>query len=129
MEKIETKHLLGLENISKHDIEKIIDVGFTFREVLERPIKKVPVLNGKNIVNLFFENSTRTKISFELAEKRLSADVLNLNMKTSATTKGETLLDTVNPILVTLFFNVKLFDECLFNSCNIKDSVNFFFPF
>ena len=67
MRSIETKHLLGLEHISKSDIEKIIDVGFTFREVLERPIKKVPVLNGKNIVNLFFENSTRTKISFELA--------------------------------------------------------------
>ena len=58
MEKIDTKHLLGLENTSKSDIEKIIDVGFTFREVLDRPIKKVPILNGKNIVNLFFENST-----------------------------------------------------------------------
>ena len=98
MEKIDTKHLLGLENTSKSDIEKIIDVGFTFREVLERPIKKVPVLNGKNIVNLFFENSTRTKISFELAEKRLSADVTNFSSSSSSVQKGESLKDTVQNI-------------------------------
>jgi len=98
MRKIETKHLLGLENISKNDIDKIIDVGFTFREILERPIKKVPVLNGKNIVNLFFENSTRTKISFELAEKRLSADVTNFSSTASSVQKGESLKDTIQNI-------------------------------
>ena len=94
MHKLETKHLLGLEFISKKDIEKIIDVGFIFREVLERPIKKVPTLQGKNILNLFFENSTRTKISFELAEKRLSADVTNFSSSFSSVQKGESLKDT-----------------------------------
>ena len=98
MKKLDTKHLLGLENISKSDIEKIIDVGFTFREVLDRPIKKVPILNGKNIVNLFFENSTRTKISFELAEKRLSADVTNFSASSSSVQKGESLRDTIQNI-------------------------------
>mgnify|MGYP003760297967 CR=1 FL=1 len=81
--KLNIKHLIGLEDTSKEDIEKIIDVGFLFREILERPIKKVPILNGKNIVNLFFENSTRTKLSFELAEKRLSADVTNFSSSSS----------------------------------------------
>ena len=98
MYRLGIKHLLGLENTSKSDIEKIIDVGFTFREVLERPIKKVPILNGKNIVNLFFENSTRTKISFELAEKRLSADVTNFSSSFSSVQKGESLKDTVQNI-------------------------------
>ena len=76
---MDTKHLLGLEEVSTEDINKIIDTGFLFRNILERPIKRVPTLTGKNIVNLFFENSTRTKISFELAEKRLSADVTNFS--------------------------------------------------
>ena len=98
MHNLETKQLLGLEFISKKDIEKIIDVGFIFREVLERPIKKVPTLQGKNILNLFFENSTRTKISFELAEKRLSADVTNFSSSFSSVQKGESLKDTVQNI-------------------------------
>ena len=98
--KLNTKHLLGLENVSKADIKKFIDVGFTFREVLERPIKKVPILNGKNVVNLFFENSTRTKISFELAEKRLSADVTNFSASSSSVQKGESLKDTIQNIHV-----------------------------
>ena len=98
MSKIETKHLLGLEHISKEDIASFIDVGFTFREILERPIKKVPILKGKNIVNLFFENSTRTKISFELAEKRLSADVTNFSASSSSVKKGESLRDTIQNI-------------------------------
>mgnify|MGYP001488604329 FL=1 len=98
MSKLETKHLIGLENISKKDINSFIDVGFTFREVLERPIKKVPTLQGKNILNLFFENSTRTKISFELAEKRLSADVTNFSASSSSVKKGESLKDTVQNI-------------------------------
>ena len=98
MHKLETKHLIGLELISKRDIEKILDVGFIFREVLERPIKKVPILQGKNILNLFFENSTRTKISFELAEKRLSADVTNFSASFSSVQKGESFKDTVQNI-------------------------------
>ena len=98
MSKLETKHLIGLENISKKDINSFIDVGFTFREVLERPIKKVPILQGKNILNLFFENSTRTKISFELAEKRLSSDVTNFSASSSSVKKGESLKDTVQNI-------------------------------
>ena len=72
---MENKHLLGLENTTANDIKHFIKTGFIFREVLDRPIKKIPSLTGKNIVNLFFENSTRTRISFELAEKRLSSDI------------------------------------------------------
>ena len=96
---MKTKHLLGLDSTSLSDITTIIDTGFLFRDILERPIKRVPTLTGKNIVNLFFENSTRTKISFELAEKRLSADVINFASVSSSVRKGETLLDTVNNIL------------------------------
>ena len=90
--------LYDLSNIINGDIQKIIDVGFLFREILERPIKKVPILNGKNIANLFFENSTRTKLSFELAEKRLSADVINFSASSSSLTKGESFKDTVQNI-------------------------------
>ena len=96
--KLDIKHLIGLENTSSNDIEKIIDVGFLFREILDRPIKKVPLLNGKNVVNLFFENSTRTKLSFELAEKRLSADVTNFSASSSSINKGESFKDTVQNI-------------------------------
>ena len=92
------KHLIGLENIPANDIQLFIDTGFTFREVLERKIKKVPALTGKNIVNLFFENSTRTRISFELAEKRLSADVTNFSASSSSLNKGEGLKDTIQNI-------------------------------
>jgi aspartate carbamoyltransferase catalytic subunit len=95
---METKHLLGLESTSLNDITTIIDTGFLFRDILERPIKKVPTLTGKNIVNLFFENSTRTKISFELAEKRLSADVTNFSSSASSVKKGESLKDTIQNI-------------------------------
>jgi len=98
MHKLETKHLIGLENISKSDIEKIINVGFIFREVLDRPIKKVPSLKGKNILSLFFENSTRTKMSFELAAKRLSADVTSFSTGTSSLKKGESFKDTIQNI-------------------------------
>ena len=80
---LEINHLLGLENTSKSDIEKIIDTGFIFKDILERPIKKVPTLTGKNVANMFFENSTRTRISFELAEKRLSADITNFSASSS----------------------------------------------
>tara|TARA_Y100000590_G_scaffold453514_1_gene598693 strand:+ start:376 stop:1302 length:927 start_codon:yes stop_codon:yes gene_type:complete len=95
---MESKHLLGLENLSVKDIDEIIDAGFIFREILERPIKRVPTLTGKNIVNLFFENSTRTKISFELAEKRLSADITNFSSGSSSVKKGESLRDTIQNI-------------------------------
>ena len=95
---MKSKHLIGLENISSKDINEIIDTGFLFREVLDRPIKRVPSLTGKNIVNLFFENSTRTKISFELAEKRLSADIINFASSSSSVKKGESLKDTIQNI-------------------------------
>ena len=92
------KHLLGLEDYPAEDIQTIIDTAFSFREVLERPIKKVPSLQGKTIVNLFFENSTRTRISFELAQKRLSADTVNFSASTSSLKKGETFKDTAQNI-------------------------------
>jgi aspartate carbamoyltransferase catalytic subunit len=93
-----TGHLLGLEYVDREDIELILKTAKSFREVLERPIKKVPTLQGKTIVNLFFESSTRTRISFELAEKRLSADSVNFSTSASSVEKGETLLDTARNI-------------------------------
>jgi aspartate carbamoyltransferase catalytic subunit len=95
---LQQRHLLGLEGYPAEDIQTIIDTAFTFREVLDRPIKKVPSLQGKTIVNLFFENSTRTRISFELAQKRLSADTVNFSASTSSLTKGESFKDTVQNI-------------------------------
>ncbi len=95
---LSNRHLLGLEGVPKEDIQLILDTATTFREVLERPIKKVPTLQGKTIVNLFYENSTRTRISFELAQKRLSADTVNFSTSTSSTKKGETFKDTVRNI-------------------------------
>lgn len=89
------KHLFGLQGVPKDDITAILDTAFSFREVLERPVKKVPTLQGKTIVNLFFEPSTRTRISFELAEKRLSADTVNFSASTSSLSKGESLKDTI----------------------------------
>jgi aspartate carbamoyltransferase catalytic subunit len=94
-----TTHLLGIDALSTADIELIFRTADGFKEVLARPIKKVPSLRDVTIANLFFENSTRTRISFELAEKRLSADVVNFSSSTSSTKKGETLVDTVNNIL------------------------------
>lgn len=96
---LSTKHLLGIKNITKDDIQLIFKAASDFKEVINRPIKKVPSLRDVTIVNLFFENSTRTRISFELAERRLSADVLNFTASSSSVSKGETLLDTVNNIL------------------------------
>lgn len=93
-----SRHLLGLQGVPKEDIQLILDTATTFREVLERPIKKVPTLQGKTIVNLFYENSTRTRISFELAQKRLSADTINFSTSTSSAKKGETFKDTVRNI-------------------------------
>ena len=96
---LSTKHLLGIKDLQLSDIELILLTASQFKEVLQRPIKKVPSLRDTTIVNLFYENSTRTRISFELAEKRLSADTLNFSASGSSVSKGETLLDTVNNIL------------------------------
>ena len=95
---MKNKHLLGLKNYPREDINTIIDTSFSFKEVLNRPIKKVPSLQGKTIVNLFFENSTRTRISFELAQKRLSADTVNFSASSSSLNKGETFKDTAQNI-------------------------------
>ena len=98
MASLSIKHLLGLYRVPRSDIELILNSTETFLEVLERPIKKVPTLQGSTVVNLFFENSTRTRISFELAERRLSADVVNFAASSSSVSKGETLLDTARNI-------------------------------
>ncbi len=96
---LSVKHLLGIKDLTRQDIELIFQTADNFKEVLKRPIKKVPTLRDTTIVNLFFENSTRTRISFELAEERLSADVINFTASASSVKKGETLIDTVNNIL------------------------------
>ncbi|HNY92400.1 MAG TPA: aspartate carbamoyltransferase catalytic subunit [bacterium] len=95
---LQQKHLLGLEGVSAADITAILETARTFREILERPIPKVPTLRGQTVVNLFFEPSTRTRISFELAEKRLSADSVNFTTSSSSVKKGETLKDTIRNI-------------------------------
>jgi aspartate carbamoyltransferase catalytic subunit len=97
--KLSVKHLLGIKSLTTEDIELILSTAEQFRDVLNRPIKKVPSLRDITIANLFFENSTRTRISFELAEKRLSADTINFSAAQSSVKKGETLIDTVNNIL------------------------------
>ncbi len=97
--KLSTKHLLGIKDLNREDIRLILSTAEQFKEVLQRPVKKVPSLRDITIVNLFYENSTRTRMSFELAERRLSADVLNFAASSSSSAKGETLLDTVNNIL------------------------------
>lgn len=99
MGELSVKHLLGIKYLNKQDIELIFKTADHFKEVINRPIKKVPSLRDITIANLFFENSTRTKLSFELAEKRLSADVINFSASQSSVKKGETLIDTVNNIL------------------------------
>ena len=96
---LSTKHLLGIKDLSSEDISLILATAAQFKDVLQRPVKKVPSLRDITIVNLFYENSTRTRISFELAEKRLSADSINFAASASSVSKGETLLDTVNNIL------------------------------
>ncbi|PJB16671.1 MAG: aspartate carbamoyltransferase [Flavobacteriales bacterium CG_4_9_14_3_um_filter_32_8] len=99
MNKLSVNHLLGIRYLEKRDIELILETATHFKEVINRPIKKVPSLRDITIANLFFENSTRTKLSFEIAEKRLSADILNFSSANSSVKKGETLIDTVNNIL------------------------------
>lgn len=99
MDKLSVRHLLGIKELNENDIQLILDTAANFKEVINRPIKKVPSLRDITIANVFFENSTRTRLSFELAEKRLSADVINFSSSNSSVKKGETLLDTVNNIL------------------------------
>lgn len=96
---LSSKHLLGIKDLTQEDISTILSTAIQFKEILQRPVKKVPSLRDITIVNLFYENSTRTRISFELAEKRLGADTINFSASSSSTSKGETLLDTVNNIL------------------------------
>ncbi len=98
-QQLSVKHLLGIKDLTKEDIELIFQTADNFKEVINRPIKKVPSLRDITVANIFFENSTRTKLSFELAEKRLSADVVNFSASGSSVSKGETLIDTVNNIL------------------------------
>lgn len=99
MQALSTRHLLGIKNITSDDIQLILETAKSFKEVINRPIKKVPSLRDITIANIFFENSTRTRLSFELAEKRLSADTVSFTSSGSSVKKGETLLDTVNNIL------------------------------
>ena len=99
MSKLSQRHLLGIKDLTSEDIELIFETADNFKEVINRPIKKVPSLRDVTIANIFFENSTRTRLSFELAEKRLSADVVNFSASNSSVKKGETLLDTVHNIL------------------------------
>ena len=99
MDTLQTKHLLGIQSLSREEIDLIFNTADNFKEVINRPIKKVPSLRDITVANVFFENSTRTRLSFELAEKRLSADVVNFSSSNSSVKKGETLLDTVNNIL------------------------------
>lgn len=99
MTELSVDHLLGIKDLQKEDVELIFKTADQFKEVINRPIKKVPSLRDITIANVFFENSTRTKLSFELAEKRLSADVVNFSASSSSVSKGETLVDTINNIL------------------------------
>src|SRR5210317_2199646 len=99
MSELSVNHLLGIKGLNADDIQLIFETADEFKDVINRPIKKVPSLRDITIANVFFENSTRTKLSFELAEKRLSADVINFSSSNSSVKKGETLLDTVNNIL------------------------------
>src|SRR6478752_5302286 len=99
MSQLSSKHVIGIEPLTVDDIQLILTTATQFKEIINRPIKKVPTLRDITVANLFFENSTRTRISFELAQKRLSADVVNFSASSSSVSKGETLLDTVNNIL------------------------------
>jgi len=99
MKKFSQKHLLGIKNLTREDIELVFETADNFKAIINRPIKKVPSLRDVTIANIFFENSTRTRISFELAQKRLSADVINFSASSSSVSKGETLIDTVKNIL------------------------------
>lgn len=127
MSELSVNHLLGIKYLKEQDIELIFETADHFKEVINRPIKKVPSLRDMTIANLFFENSTRTKLSFELAEKRLSADVINFSSAQSSVKKGETLIDTVNNILSMKVDMVVMRHPnpgaCIFLSKHIKASI------
>ena len=99
MNDLSVKHLISINDLETNDLNTIFKTAESFKEIINRPIKKVPTLRDITIANLFFENSTRTKLSFELAEKRLSADVINFSASSSSVKKGETLIDTTNNII------------------------------
>ncbi|HTF02490.1 MAG TPA: aspartate carbamoyltransferase catalytic subunit [Bacteroidia bacterium] len=125
--RLSVNHLLGIRQVQKEDIQLILDTAVQFKDVINRPIKKVPSLRDITIANLFFENSTRTRVSFELAEKRLSADTVNFSASTSSVKKGETLIDTVNNILAMKVDMVVMRHPnpgaCMFLSRHIKASI------
>ena len=127
MSELSVNHLLGIKYLTEKDIELIFETADQFKEVINRPIKKVPSLRDITIANLFFENSTRTKLSFELAEKRLSADVINFSASQSSVKKGETLIDTVNNILAMkvdmLVMRHPNPGACIFLSKHVKASI------
>lgn len=127
MSELSVNHLLGIKYITEKDIQLIFETADHFKEVINRPIKKVPSLRDITIANLFFENSTRTKLSFELAEKRLSADVINFSASQSSVAKGETLIDTVNNILAMKVDMVVMRHPnpgaCVFLSKHVKASI------
>jgi aspartate carbamoyltransferase catalytic subunit len=127
MSQLTTRHLLGIKNITEDDIYLIFETADNFKSVINRPIKKVPSLRDITVANLFFENSTRTRVSFELAEKRLSADIVNFSSSSSSVSKGETLVDTVNNILSMKVDMVVMRHPapgaCVFLSKNIEASI------
>jgi len=125
MSTLEIKHLLGLRGVSANDIRIILDNAAEFRKVLERKVKNLPTLRGTTIVNLFFESSTRTRISFELAEKRLSADIVNFATSGSSVQKGETLLDTLKNIGAQRHWCSKIFigtHQCRYCKCRRRSA-------
>lgn len=125
--RLSVNHLLGIRQVTKEDIQLILDTAVQFKDVINRPIKKVPSLRDITIANLFFENSTRTRVSFELAQKRLSADTVNFSASSSSVKKGETLIDTVNNILAMKVDMVVMRHPnpgaCIFLSRHIKASI------
>ncbi len=127
MKTFSTKHLLGIKDITADDIELVFETADNFKAIINRPIKKVPSLRDVTVANIFFENSTRTRISFELAQKRLSADVVNFSASSSSVSKGETLIDTVNNILAMKVDMVVMRHPapgaCVFLSQHIKASI------
>ena len=126
MNKLKSKDLLGIKNLSLEEINLIFETADKFKEVLSRPIKKVPSLRHLTIANVFFENSTRTKLSFELAQKRLSADIVNFSSSVSSVKKGESLLDTINNIFdilhdvdtINIIYRILIIHSIRFNRYN-----------
>jgi aspartate carbamoyltransferase catalytic subunit len=127
MKKFSQRHLLGIKDLSPADMQLVFETADNFKQIINRPIKKVPSLRDVTIANVFFENSTRTRISFELAQKRLSADIVNFSASSSSVSKGETLIDTVNNILAMKVDMVVMRHPapgaCLFLSKHVKAQI------